>query len=37
LEDTDLLYINRHFVLEVTSLQAFEGLRAVRRAVLISP
>jgi len=37
LEDTDLLYIDRRLVHEVTNLQAFERLRAVRRAVLISP
>jgi 3-isopropylmalate/(R)-2-methylmalate dehydratase large subunit len=32
-EDTDLLYIDRHLVHEVTSPQAFEGLRQARRAV----
>ena len=32
-EDTDLLYIDRHLVHEVTSPQAFEGLRAARRTV----
>jgi 3-isopropylmalate/(R)-2-methylmalate dehydratase large subunit len=32
-DDTDLLYIDRHLVHEVTSPQAFEGLRQARRAV----
>jgi 3-isopropylmalate/(R)-2-methylmalate dehydratase large subunit len=32
-DGTDLLYIDRHLVHEVTSPQAFEGLRAARRAL----